>query len=90
MLDCLVGGNMNRGGEHVIRGLGSVHMVIGVNFAALKASGQGSDDLVGVHIRGSPRASLENINRELVIMFTSDNLFRAFHNGIAGFGIDYP
>ena len=64
-------------------------MVIGVNFAALKSGCQGSDDLVGVHIRGGAGSGLENIDRELVVMFASDNLFGAFNNGVTGFGIDY-
>src|SRR5437867_885005 len=65
--------NVDRRWEDVVRRLAHVHVVIRVNYrlvpslAPEKLDRAIGDDLVHVHIRGSPATCLEDVNNELVV-----------------------
>ena len=45
-------------------------MVVGVDVAAQRLRGQGSDDLVGVHVGGGPGAGLEDVHGEVSVVLS--------------------
>src|SRR6266480_2535495 len=65
--------NVNRRWEDVVRRLAHVHVVIRVNYRLVPSLPPEMldrairDDLVHVHIRGSPATCLEDVNNELVV-----------------------
>ena len=62
---------MDRRGEHVVGGLAHVDVVVGVHPVAREAR----DHLVGVRVRGGPRAGLEDVDRELRVVRAAGDLF---------------
>ena len=60
------------GGEHVVGRLPHVHVIVGMGAIA----GERRDHLVGVHVRRSPRAGLEHVDRELVVELAGANTVR--------------
>jgi len=70
---------VHRGRNDVVARLAVVGVVVGVDdavadLAAHEFGGAVGDDLVRVHIRRGPGAGLEDIDRELVVVFASDDL----------------
>ena len=63
-VDLAEGRDVHGGGEHVVRRLAHVHVVVGVGGVA----GEVRDHLVGVHVRRGAGAGLEDIHRELVVV----------------------
>ena len=74
------GGNMQRGGEGIVTGLGGVHMVIRVEGNAL-FPGQVSDDLVDIHVGLGAGAGLPDNKRKLLIPLSGANFFAGGRNG---------
>ena len=62
--DLVQRGQVDRGGKDVVGRLAHVHVIVAVNGVA----GEVGDDLVGVHVRGGPGASLEDVDRELLVV----------------------
>ena len=60
---------MHRGRKYVVAGLAAVYVVVGVN--ALPRHMR--DHLIRVHVGGSSAAGLENIHRELRVVFAAGN-----------------
>lgn len=72
------GGDVDGGGEGIVRGLGLVDVIIGVDgvfraegFAGELGASVG-DDFVGVHVGGCAGAGLEDIDREVLEMLAVD------------------
>ena len=95
--------NVDAGRENVVGGLGGVDVVIGVHrleiiwiltclFPRLLfvAGGECRNDLIGVHVGRGAGAGLENVDRELVVVFASDNLFGSSDNGVPVSLVNYP
>ena len=72
----------------IIGRLGHIHMVIRVAVLVLtflmshQFQGAIGYYLIDIHIRRSPCSPLNQINGELVMQFTADNLFAGMRNGI--------
>jgi hypothetical protein len=66
---------MHGGGEHVVRRLPHVHVVVRVHVVARERG----HHLVRVHVRRGPRAGLEDVDRELVVQL-------AARDAVAGVG----
>ena len=58
------GGEVHGRGKDVVGRLAEVDVVVGVDALA----GEVGDDLVGVHVRRRPRAGLEDVDRELLVV----------------------
>ena len=85
--DSVEGGEMNGGGDDVITGLAAVDVVIGMHgfitaFAAEDFNRAIGDDLVGIHVRGSAGAGLENIHDKLVVPFAVNHFLRSVLDGL--------
>ena len=57
-------GEVDRRREDVVGGLAHVDVVVAVDLVA----GERRDDLVGIHVRRSAGAGLEDVDRELVVV----------------------
>ncbi len=68
------GGQLDRGREHVVGGLRRVHVVVRVHGPAEALRRQPSDDLVGVHVARGPRAGLEHVDRERVVVLAAGHV----------------
>jgi hypothetical protein len=78
--DGLSDGDVDGGGEHVVGRLPHVDVVVGVDrlllgeaVAAGQLDGAVADDLVDVHVRRGSRASLVDVDGELVVMLAGDD-----------------
>ena len=79
----------HRGGEHVVGALALVHVVVGVDLAALAAlaaqqlGGAVRQHLVDVHVRLGAAAGLPDDERELLVVLAREHLVRGLHDGLA-------
>ncbi len=82
------------GGVSVVRGLGAVHVVVGVAvlvFARLVAhnlQGTVGDYLVGVHVHRRTGTALNHVGEEMFVMLAADDFLAGLHDGIQLFLID--
>src|SRR5690606_31753188 len=76
-------GDVDGRGEHVVRRLRGVDLVVGVHGAAQALRGQAGDDLVGVHVRARAGAGLEHVDREVVVVAALRHLGRGLGDGPA-------
>ena len=82
-------GQLSGGRDHVVGGLGHVHMVIGMDdgiiplFPSQDLDGPVGYDLVGVHVGGSPGAALDGIHNKLIMQLPRDDLVACLENGLA-------
>src|SRR5512133_769696 len=72
MHQAIRGSQLYHGGNNIIARLSAIYMVIGMDapvpaFAALEFTRPIRDHLVGVHVCGGARPSLENVEDELAI-----------------------
>ena len=74
-------GNVQRGGKGVVTGLGTVHMVVGVQHHAV-FPGQMGNNLVDVHVGLGAAAGLPYHQRELVVPFSLPDLPANGGNGL--------
>ena len=63
-------------------------MVVRVNLHTTVGGGKGGQHLVHVHVRGGPGPCLVGVDREMVVVSSTDDLLRRCHNGIGDGGID--
>src|SRR5210317_397701 len=61
-------------------------MIVGVDGSAAEGlvkqlTGAVGDDLVSVHVGTGSGAGLEDVEREMIVQVTNNNLFRRIHNG---------
>src|SRR6185437_5852483 len=80
---------LQRRGIYVIRGLREIDVVVGVHFVVLAAVVAEQlerairDDLVGVHVRGGPRAALDHVHHEVLVVAAHPDLARRLDDGVA-------
>ncbi len=80
------GGKAHGGGEHIVRGLRHVHMVVRMHdFIVAPRSAEQFKRAVGyhlvrVHVMGGACPGLEDVNDELVVPFAVDDLVRGVPN----------
>ena len=72
--DLAQGGEVDRRGEDVIGRLAHVDVVVGMG----RVAGELGDHLVGVHVRGGAGAGLEDVDRELVVVFAGGDRVARF------------
>ena len=77
---------VNGGGEDVVRGLTHVHLVVGV----CPVAGEVGQHLVGVHVRGGAGAGLEDVDRELVVVFAGGDRFARLGDPRGHGGVERP
>jgi hypothetical protein len=88
LLQRLGRGQVHGAGEDVVGRLPPVDVVVGVHgrlappLASQSLDGPVGDHLVGVHVAGGPRAGLEDVDRELVIVFPVRDLLGRGHDGV--------
>ena len=79
--------HLPRRGNHVVGGLGHVHVVVGMHqgvialFAPQNLNGPVGHHFVDVHVGGSARAPLNGVGNELIPKFSGENLVAGLHNG---------
>ena len=84
--------DVHGGGERVVRGLATVHVIVGVHGglgahgAARNLDGAVGDDLVGVHVRLRARAGLEDDQREVVVELAGDDLVAGLRDVVRDVG----
>jgi hypothetical protein len=100
-LDLDARGHLHRGGEGVVGRLAHVHVIVGMDGilrADLRARGHAREvgnHLVGVHVGGSARAGLEDVDGEVFhdridgIAELAGLAFEALDDFIAGFGDEF-
>ena len=86
------GGDVDRRRDHVVARLAHIDVVIRMHaqtnlrtvFVPLteQLDRTAGDDLVGVHVSGSPRAGLEDINGKLAVPRTIDHLIAGLHDRV--------
>ena len=62
-------GDVHGGGDHVVARLPSIHVIVRVG------AGEMADYLIGVHVRGSAAAGLEDVDREFIVVSPFHDLF---------------
>lgn len=75
--------DMNGGGDDVVAALATVDVVIGVDSVTQHAACQGSNHLVGVHVRAGAGAGLEHIHREVLDEVFRQQLLDSLDDGLA-------
>src|SRR5690625_1955134 len=74
------------GWEGVVGGLAHVHVVVRVQLNAILL-GEGSDDLVGVHVGRGTRTGLENIDWELSIVLAGGDILASSDDSVGDFAV---
>src|SRR3989442_713969 len=96
VLDQFQNRNVYRRRNDIIAGLAHVHVVVGMDrlfLAYLSTQRQIraiSDHLVGIHVGGSTRAGLKNIENKMLIEFSSGGFSSGGHNRIPDALIEKP
>ncbi len=80
--DARRGGDVHRGGEHVVGGLRGVDVVVGVHVGAEALRGERRDDLVGVHVGARARAGLEHVDGEVLVVGARGDLVGGGHDRV--------
>ena len=73
-------------GEHVVRRLAEVHMVVRMH----AVTGEGRHDLVRVHVRGGAGAGLEDVDRKLVVELAGGDAVARGGDALREPGIEEP
>ena len=80
---------MNRGRDHVIRGLTTVDVVVGM-YAVAGLLYQVSDDLVRVHIGRRSASGLENVHHELRVVVSLRHALGGGFDSVRLIGWQFP
>src|SRR5262249_54134854 len=87
LMNLLERSDVNRAGDDIVARLPEVDMVVRVNrFVATPAAKEFDcavrDHFVGIHVRRSSRASLENIDHELAVQTAVNHFLRSLLNSL--------
>ena len=88
------GGDVHRGGEHIVRRLPAVHMVVRMHrllralLAAQHLDGAVRDHLVGVHVGLRAGARLPDHQRKFAVVLAVDHLLRRHDDGFGELRIE--
>ena len=74
---------MDSSRNDVVAALAAIDVIIGVDRVTEEATGQGSDHLVGIHVRAGTRTGLVDIHRKMLDEVASQQLLDRLDDGIA-------